>query len=94
MSGDPVFDVSTEQQAIGRVFRPGQPRPEVNVFRLEMRGPNDERIMDGHLIDRNFRLYAKKIYSRKQADLRQLVLKLKFPKPYWELLQKAFHKLC
>ncbi|KAL3914573.1 MAG: hypothetical protein SGARI_000053 [Bacillariaceae sp.] len=53
MTGDPVHDVSTEQQAIGRVYRPGQPRPQVNVFRLEMRGPNNERIMDGHLIDRN-----------------------------------------
>ena len=53
MTGDPVADVSTEQQAIGRVYRPGQPRPEVNVFKLEMRGPNDEAIMDGHLIDRN-----------------------------------------
>jgi hypothetical protein len=52
-TGDAVPDASTEQQAIGRVFRPGQVRQEVNVYRLEMRGPDGEECLDGHLIRRN-----------------------------------------
>lgn len=52
-SSDPVVDCSTEQQAIGRVFRPGQPRPQVNVYRIEVRGPDNEECLDGHLIRRN-----------------------------------------
>ena len=53
ITGDPVSDASTEQQGIGRVFRPGQLRAEVNVFRLEVRGPNDEECLDGYTIRRN-----------------------------------------
>lgn len=52
-TSDPVSDASTEQQAIGRVFRPGQPNPVVNVFRIEVRGPADEECLDGQLIRRN-----------------------------------------
>ncbi|KAL3937084.1 MAG: hypothetical protein SGARI_002285, partial [Bacillariaceae sp.] len=53
VSGNAVDDVSTEQQAIGRVYRPGQLRNEVNIFRLEMQGPEGEECLDGHLIRRN-----------------------------------------
>ena len=52
-TGDPVSDASTEQQAIGRVFRPGQLRPEVHVYRIEVRGPNGEECLDGYIIRRN-----------------------------------------
>ena len=52
-TSDPVSDASTEQQAIGRVFRPGQPSPKVNVYRIEVRGPGDEECLDGQLIRRN-----------------------------------------
>lgn len=52
-SGDPVSDVSTELQATGRVYRPGQVHPTVNLFRIEVRGPNDEECLDGQLIRRN-----------------------------------------
>jgi superfamily II DNA or RNA helicase len=52
-SSDAVSDASTEQQAIGRVFRPGQPSPQVNLFRIEVRGPQDEECLDGQLIRRN-----------------------------------------
>lgn len=52
-TSDPVSDASTEQQAIGRVFRPGQPNPVVNVFRIEVRGPEDEECLDGQIIRRN-----------------------------------------
>lgn len=50
---DAVADVSTELQAIGRVFRPGQTKPVVTVHRIEVRGPNGEECLDGHLIQRN-----------------------------------------
>lgn len=53
ITGDPVFDASTEQQAIGRVYRPGQSSPDVIVHRLEMQGPNEEECLDGYLIRRN-----------------------------------------
>ena len=46
LTGDAVADASTEQQAIGRVFRPGQLRPEVSVFRIEPRGPLSRWIFD------------------------------------------------
>jgi len=49
-SSDPVADASTELQAVGRVFRPGQTRPIVNVYRIEVRGPNGEECLDGQLI--------------------------------------------
>jgi hypothetical protein len=52
---DPVADCSTELQAIGRVFRPGQLEATVHVYRLEARGPvpGDEELLDGYLIGRN-----------------------------------------
>ncbi|KAL7528098.1 hypothetical protein ACHAXR_002266 [Thalassiosira sp. AJA248-18] len=52
-SGDPVGDASTELQAIGRVFRPGQPKSKVHVYRIEVVGPDGEECLDGHLIRRN-----------------------------------------
>ena len=52
-SSDPVADTSTELQAIGRVFRPGQPKPQVHVYRIEVKGPNGEECLDGQLIRRN-----------------------------------------
>jgi len=52
-SSDAVADASTELQAIGRVFRPGQPRPQVNVFRVEVIGPHGEECLDGQIIRRN-----------------------------------------
>jgi hypothetical protein len=51
-SGDPVSDASQEQQAIGRVFRPGQVNPYVYVHRIELQGPNGESCLDRFLIDR------------------------------------------
>lgn len=53
ITGDPVSDASTEQQAIGRVFRPGQLRPTVFVYRIELQGPKGEECLDGYLIRRN-----------------------------------------
>jgi len=52
-SGDAVADASTELQAIGRVYRPGQNRQEVHVYRIEVRGQKGEECLDGHLIRRN-----------------------------------------
>lgn len=52
-TGDAVTDASTELQAIGRVYRPGQTKQEVNVYRIEVRGPTDEECLDGQLIRRN-----------------------------------------
>jgi SNF2-related domain len=52
-SGDPVADASTELQAIGRVYRPGQSQPTVNLFRIEVQGPEGEECLDGMLIRRN-----------------------------------------
>ena len=52
-NSDPVSDVSTELQAMGRVYRPGQTHNVVNVYRIEVRGPNDEECLDGQLIRRN-----------------------------------------
>ena len=52
-SSDPVADCSTELQAIGRVYRPGQARPQVNIYRIEVQGPDGEECLDGHLIRRN-----------------------------------------
>ena len=53
LSGDPVSDASTEMQAIGRVFRPGQPQSKVNVYRIELLGSAGEEALDTHLIRRN-----------------------------------------
>mmetsp|Transcript_36589 Transcript_36589/g.88683 ORF Transcript_36589/g.88683 Transcript_36589/m.88683 type:complete len:2159 (+) Transcript_36589:2-6478(+) len=52
-SSDPVSDVSTELQAIGRVFRPGQTHPVVNLYRIEVQSPDGEECLDGQLIRRN-----------------------------------------
>ena len=52
-SGDPVSDASTELQAIGRVFRPGQPKSKVHVYRIEVEGPDGEECLDTYLIRRN-----------------------------------------
>lgn len=52
-SSDAVADASTEQQAIGRVYRQGQPHPSVNVWRIEVRGNNGEHCLDRQLIRRN-----------------------------------------
>ena len=52
-TSDAVVDTSTELQAIGRVFRPGQTRPVVNVYRIEVRGPGNEECLDGQIIRRN-----------------------------------------
>lgn len=52
-ASDPVADASTELQAIGRVFRPGQSKPKVNVYRIEIQGPEGEDCLDGQLIRRN-----------------------------------------
>lgn len=35
------------------MYRPGQPKEEVFVYRLEVKGPNGEECLDGQLIDRN-----------------------------------------
>jgi hypothetical protein len=48
-----VLDTSTELQAIGRVYRPGQTHNEVNVYRIEVQGPCGEECLDGQLIRRN-----------------------------------------
>ena len=53
ISGDAVADASTEMQAIGRVYRPGQLRPQVHVYRIEVQGPDGEECLDGQLIRRN-----------------------------------------
>ena len=52
-SGDPVGDASTELQAIGRVYRPGQTHPLVHLYRIEVQGPEGEECLDGMLIRRN-----------------------------------------
>jgi SNF2-related domain len=52
-TGDAVSDTSTELQAIGRLFRPGQPNPRVTVWRIEVRGNNGEECLDRQLIRRN-----------------------------------------
>merc|ERR1712194_851756 len=52
-TSDPVSDTSTELQAIGRVFRAGQTKPRVNVYRIEVQGPEGEDCLDSQLIRRN-----------------------------------------
>lgn len=52
-TSDPVSDASTELQSIGRVYRPGQTRPKVYVYRIEVQGPKGEDCLDGQLIRRN-----------------------------------------
>lgn len=53
ITGDAVADASTEQQAIGRVFRPGQTQKNVFVYRLALEGPMGEKCLDDYLIRRN-----------------------------------------
>ncbi len=53
ISGDAVSDASTELQAIGRVFRPGQAKSKVYVYRIEVEGPEGQECLDTHLIRRN-----------------------------------------
>ncbi|GKY91341.1 hypothetical protein MPSEU_000106300 [Mayamaea pseudoterrestris] len=48
-----VADVSVELQAIGRVFRNGQTKPNVYIHRIEMLGPNGEECLDSQLLRRN-----------------------------------------
>jgi len=50
---DPVADVSVELQSIGRVYRPGQAKDQVNVYRIHVKGPHGEECLDGLLIRRN-----------------------------------------
>lgn len=52
-SSDVVADVSTEQQAIGRVYRAGQKKNKVNVYKLVVKGPNGEETLDGQILRRN-----------------------------------------
>lgn len=52
-TSDPVSDVSTELQAIGRVYRPGQTKRLVNVYRIHLCGPDGQECLDGQLIRRN-----------------------------------------
>jgi hypothetical protein len=52
-TSDPVADTSTELQAIGRVHRPGQPKPVVKLYRIHVSGPDGEECLDGQLIRRN-----------------------------------------
>mmetsp|Transcript_11332 Transcript_11332/g.18750 ORF Transcript_11332/g.18750 Transcript_11332/m.18750 type:complete len:501 (+) Transcript_11332:3935-5437(+) len=52
-TSDPIADASTELQAIGRVFRPGQAKSKVNFYRIHVEGPNGEECLDGKLIRRN-----------------------------------------
>jgi SNF2 family DNA or RNA helicase len=41
-----------EQQAIGRVFRPGQTR-DVRVHRILLRGPSGQQTIDSMIVERN-----------------------------------------
>jgi SNF2-related domain len=50
---DAVVDASTELQAIGRVYRPGQTQPTVHVYRVAVTGPDGEECLDGQLLRRN-----------------------------------------
>ncbi len=52
-SADPVADVSTELQAIGRVYRAGQKKTQVNIYRIQVNGPNGEEAFDGQIMRRN-----------------------------------------
>ena len=49
---DAVSATAKQQQAIGRVFRPGQ-RGEVQVYRILLRGLNGEATLDREMIARN-----------------------------------------
>ena len=49
---DPVAATAKEQQAIGRVFRPGQ-KQAVVVHRIVLKGPGGEDTLDKEMIARN-----------------------------------------
>lgn len=50
---DPVGDASTELQAIGRVYRAGQRRNKVNLYKIIVSGPNGEETIDKQIFRRN-----------------------------------------
>ncbi|CAE8594810.1 unnamed protein product [Polarella glacialis] len=49
---DPVAACAQEQQAIGRVHRPGQ-QQDVNIYRIELRGPEGQATVDAECLARN-----------------------------------------
>ncbi|CAE8597977.1 unnamed protein product [Polarella glacialis] len=49
---DPVAACAQEQQAIGRVHRPGQ-QQDVNIYRIELRGPQGQATIDEEILARN-----------------------------------------
>ena len=51
-SPDAVADVSTEEQALGRVYRQGQTR-DVTCIRIVVNGPNGEKCLDDWMVSRN-----------------------------------------
>ena len=51
-SPDAVADVSTEEQAVGRVYRQGQHR-DVTCTRIVVNGPNGEKCLDDWIVARN-----------------------------------------
>ena len=52
-NSDPVSDASSELQAIGRVYRAGQTKQVVNVYKITVEGPEGEEILDGLVLRRN-----------------------------------------
>ena len=52
-NSDPVADASSELQAVGRVYRAGQTKKVVNVFKILVEGPDGEELLDGQLLRRN-----------------------------------------
>jgi hypothetical protein len=52
-NSDPVSDASSELQAIGRVYRAGQTKKVVNVYKIIVEGPEGEEILDGLVLRRN-----------------------------------------
>lgn len=52
-NNDTVADASTELQAIGRVYRAGQKKNKVHLFKIIVEGPNGEELLDGQILRRN-----------------------------------------
>jgi len=52
-NSDPVADASSELQAIGRVYRAGQPKMTVHTFKIIAEGPEGEELLDGQILRRN-----------------------------------------